>query len=525
MPAEITPQALDGLLRGKTQFALLDVREPGEYNSAHIPGASLMPRRELEARILDAAPHKATPIVVCDDDGRRAALAAATLERAGYADVSVLAGGVNRWVTQEYPTEWGVNVPSKDFGERVEVENAVPEIDAVELRRRIERGDELVILDTRTPEEYRRLCIPGGRSVPGAELALRITDIARDLSADSTVVVNCAGRTRSIIGTRALQRMGVGNAVGLKNGTAGWSLAGYALEAGADRVEMPEPTAEGVAAAEEFADRVMEEDGGIYLDMDGLREVMGRRAGECVYLIDVRTEEEYAAGHIPGFRWFAGGQAVQRSDDVAVVKNCPIVFCCDGRARAAITASWYRQMGHSEVYAVWGGTGEWERVGNSLAEGHPATAPLGLAEARAAVRTITAQELRGMADARVIFVDSSQQFAGGHIPGSRWMPRGWLEAQIGDAVGDKDAPVVASCVDGVGAVFAAATMGEMGYGNVAALEGGVAAWMAAGYEVEQGLAGVMAAPADALPAGTDRSYADMMNYLRWEIALGEKYEA
>ncbi len=524
MPAEITPQALDGLLRGDTQFALIDVREPGEYNSAHIPGASLMPRRELEFRIGDAVPHKATPVVVCDDDGRRAALAAVTLERAGYSDVAALAGGVNRWVTQDYPTEWGVNVPSKDFGERVEVENAVPEIDAVELRRRIDRGDELVILDTRTPEEYRRLCIPGGRSVPGAELALRITDIAKDLSADSTVVVNCAGRTRSIIGTRALQRMGVGNAVGLKNGTAGWSLAGYALEAGADRVELPEPTAESVAAAEEFADRVMAEDGAEYLDIDGLRAVMGRRGSECVYLIDVRTEEEYAAGHIPGFRWFAGGQAVQRSDDVAVVKNCPIVFCCDGRARAAITASWYRQMGHREVYAALGGTGEWARAGNGLDVGHPQAPPLGWADARAAVRVVTAQELRGMAGARVVFVDSSQQFAGGHIPGARWVPRGWLEAQIGGVVAAKDAPIVASCVDGVGAVFAAATLGELGYGDVAALEGGVKAWMAAGYEVEQGLAGVMAAPADALPAGTDRSYADMMNYLRWEIALGEKYE-
>ena len=525
MPAEISPRALDGLLSGNTQFALIDVREPGEYNSAHIPGASLMPRRELEARMADAAPHKATPIVVCDDDGRRAALAAATLERLGYADVSVLAGGVNRWVTQEYPTEWGVNVPSKDFGERVEVENAVPEIDAVELRRRIERGDELVILDTRTPEEYRRLCIPGGRSVPGAELALRITDIAKDLSADSTVVVNCAGRTRSIIGTRALQRMGVGNAVGLKNGTAGWSLAGYALEAGADRVEMPEPTAEAVAAAEEFADRVMEEDSARYLDIDGLRAVMARRADECVYLIDVRAEEEYAAGHIPGFRWFAGGQAVQRSDDVAVVKNCPIVFCCDGRARAAVTASWYRQMGHSEVYAVHGGTSEWQRAGNALAEGHPEAQALGLAEAQASVRTITAQELRAMQGAKVIFVDSSQQFASGHIPGSRWMPRGWLEAQIGDAVADKGDAVVASCADGTSAVFAAATLGELGYGNVAALTGGVVAWRAAGYEVEQGLAGVMSPPADTLPAGTDRSYADMMNYLRWEIALGEKYES
>ena len=72
---------------------------------------------------------------------------------------------------------------------------------------------------------------------------------------DTTVVINCAGRTRSIIGTRLLQRMGVENVVGLENGTAGWVLAGYQLEYGADRLDLPEPTDEGIAAAERYADR------------------------------------------------------------------------------------------------------------------------------------------------------------------------------------------------------------------------------------------------------------------------------
>ena len=174
----------------------------------------------------------------------------ARLESLGYSNVSVLDRGINRWASLDLPTEWGVNVPSKDFGEKVEVVHHVPEIDATELHERIERGDKLVILDTRTPEEYRRFCIPGGRSVPGGELALRITDITADLDPDTTVIVNCAGRTRSIIGTRVLQRMGRENVLGLKNGTSGWVLAGYELESGADRVDMPQPSAEGLAEAE-----------------------------------------------------------------------------------------------------------------------------------------------------------------------------------------------------------------------------------------------------------------------------------
>ncbi len=551
MPTTISSESLDALLKGSEPFALIDVRETGEYNNAHIPGASLIPRRDLESQMADAVPHTATPVVLCDDDARRAALAAGTLEGLGYTDVSVLDGGINRWVTQEYPTEWGVNVPSKDFGEKVEVVHHVPEIDAVELHERIESGEEIVILDTRTPEEYQRLCIPGGRSVPGAELALRITDITKDMSDDATVVINCAGRTRSIIGTRVLQRMGIPNVVGLKNGTAGWSLAGYSLEAGADRLELPDLSEEGIAAAEAYADRLAEEDGVQYLDADGLQALMARRSDETVYLVDVRTEQEYAAGHIPGFRWFPGGQAVQRSDEVAVVKNCPIIFCCDGRTRAAITASWYRQMGHEHVYAVHGGTGEWERAGNSLEGGHPQAQPLGLDEARGKVRMLATSEVpsasdasitlvgtsggpaayvRGAnespaTDAAIIFVGTSQQFAEAHIPGSRWVPRGWLEAQIADVASDKAAPVVVTCGDGVASTFAGATLADEGYADVAVLEGGMKAWQSDGREIEKGLSGVMSTPADVVPAGTDRGYADMMNYLRWEEELGRKYES
>ena len=365
----IAPEVLDALLSGSSQFALVDVRDPGEYNSSHIPGASLISRRSLEFEMADSVPAKRVAIVVCDDDGRRAALAASTLERMGYRDVSTLEGGMNRWVTRGFPTEWGVNVPSKDFGERVEVEHAVPEIAATELNERIQRGDELVILDTRTPEEYRRFCIPGGRSVPGGELALRITDIARDLGPDATVVVNCAGRTRSIIGTRVLQRMGLTNVYGLENGTAGWVLAGLELETNADRVTLEEPTTEAVATAEAYTDRLAAEDGVRFLSIGELRVRMAPAEDEAVYFVDVRTREEYEACHIPGFRWFPGGQAVQRCDDLAVVKKGTLVFCCDGRARATVTASWYRQLGFGEVYAVNGGTRAWAESGLPLERG------------------------------------------------------------------------------------------------------------------------------------------------------------
>src|SRR6058998_1291081 len=441
MADKISAPTLKGLLEGSAPFALIDVREAGEHNSSHIPGASLIARRQLELSIRHAVPLTGTHVVLCDDDGRRAQLAAATVERLGYRRVSVLDGGINRWVTDGFETEWGSNVPSKDFGEKVEVVNHVPEIEAKELAERIAKGEKFVILDSRTPEEFRRFCIPGGRSVPGGELSLRITDIAKNLDRDTTIIVNCAGRTRSIIGARVLQRMGIPRVYGLKNGTAGWVLAGHKLETGADRVELAPPSAEGVAAAEAYAAKLAAEDGVRYLDIAALKSVMARRDQATIYFIDVRTSEEYAAGHIPGFRWFPGGQAVQRSDDLAVVKNCQIVFACDGKARATLVASWYRQMGFREVFAVDGGTTAWVTSGGSLEKGLPDEVPVGYHEARGTVKSISPRELQASPPAAVIFVDTSQDFARGHVPGARWVPRGWLELWIGDVVPSKSTPV------------------------------------------------------------------------------------
>ena len=118
-----------------------------------------------------------------------------------------------------------------------------------------------------------------------------------------------------------------------------------------------------------------------------------RAASESLYFIDVRTDAEFATGRIPGFRWFAGGQAVQRSDDVAVVHGAPIVFVCDGLARAALTASWYRQMGHGEVYALEGGTSAWQAAGRELTTASDASEPSLLAGARASVQVVGATEL------------------------------------------------------------------------------------------------------------------------------------
>ena len=523
MPAITTAHELRALLASHKEFALLDVRDAGNYNSAHIPGASLLPRHRIEYDLPALLPFPGAPLIICDDAEHQAPLAAATAERMGYTRVSVLEGGINRWTSLDFPTEWGTNVPSKDFGERMEVEYGVPEIDSIKLKQRIDSGEKMVIMDTRTPEEFQNFAIPGGRSVPNGELALHVTDILKEHGEDSTVILNCAGRTRSIIGTRALQRMGIPKVYGLKNGTAGWVLAGLELEIGADRLSLPEVSEEGEARAATYAGQAAMEDGVLFMDIDDLEDAVARASRETVYLVDVRREEEYRNGHIPGFRWFPGGQAVQRADDVAPVRNGLIVFTCDGRVRSTLVASWFRQMGFPNVYALQSGVTEWAAKDRQLEEGMPTPQPAGYKDARGKATMVSPQTAASMSDTKKIFVGISAEFAEGHIPGSSWTPRGWLESNIADIAPNKDAPLLVTCTHGVDSVLAARTLSDMGYANVSVLEGGMNAWLQEGLDVEKGLSGVMTPPTDVVVMGPHRSYADTIHYLRWEPELGYKY--
>lgn len=540
MVQSITAAELKNILDTQATCALIDIREPGEYNATHIPGTSLVPRRQLEFRMHRLVPYHGTLVIVCDDDCQRAPLAAATLQQMGYTQVRTLAGGLNRWTTEGYSTEWGVNVPSKAFGEKMEVQHHVPVMHPEELQRRLQRGEKLIILDSRTPEEHQRATIPQARSAPNGELALRISGFVQD--PEATVVVHCAGRTRSIIGARLLQRMGVRNVYDLRNGTMGWRMAGLELEHGSARLDLPAPTPEGLQAAEAFAARLASEDGVQYLTVDALQALLARAAQENVYLIDVRTEAEYARGHIPGFQWFPGGQAVQRADDLVAVRNGHVVFACDGRVRATVTAAWYRQLGFPNVYAVDGGVTAWTANGLALAQSatHEATGgydeglvsdalPFGYEAATAQVDMMAPQALQqilsGAAPPVVIFVDPSSDFSRGHVPGAHWIPRGWLEARVAGVVPSTSQPVVVTCNDGLNAVLAGGTLKGSGYQQVAVLQGGMAAWRRAAMPVEQGLSGIMSLPHDVLPMGIDRNWADAMHYLRWEEELGKKYAA
>src|SRR5712692_4875945 len=490
----IAPAELARLTQSSTPHALLDLREKAAYERGHIYRATSLPRRLLEFRLLTLVPARATPLVVCDEDGRLAALALPTLAEMGYTDVRVLAGGLTAWRAEGRPLVEGINVASKVFGERALHECKTPQLAPHELRKRIERGDDLVIVDTRTPEEYARGSLPGAWSVPGGELVLRIAElVARP---ETTIVVHCGGRTRSYIGAESLRRMQLPNPVlALENGTMGWELAGLTLERGAA------------------------EDGLTFISPDDLAMRLARRERDNnLYVLDVRTADEYAAGHVAGAVWAPGGQAVQATDEYVAVRAASIVLVCDGFARSVMTASWLRRMGFPDVAVLAGGLPAWTAAGGAVEREHPTAVPFGWEAARQRVARVEPGDL---GTGLILSVDQSDAYARGHVPGARWLCRSRLEWTVGTLAPERQAPIAVTCADGVASTLAAATLDRLGYTAVSVLEGGTRAWADAGLAVEDGRTRLADEPDDVVLKPYERGRAAMERYLRWEADLDQ----
>lgn len=368
MAQEISPQSLQQLMASDETHAVLDVRAGERFRAGQIFRSTTVPLGELRERLPALVPVRAVTTVLLHEDEESSKAAIATAEAMGYSDVRWLEGGYEGWTKAGLPVIDGWSVPGKDHGERLLVQQPVPEIEANELAAKIKSGERVIVLDSRTPAEFTRGCIPGGRSVPGGELPLQITDIlAKEKTEGATVVVNCAGRTRSILGAFQLQRMGIPNVVALRNGTMGWQLAGHQLETGTQAQRPPGYSAEAVETAERAAIKIAKEDGVDLINVADLQTLQAAATRETLYVIDVRLTREYVVGHIPGALTIPGGQ-LPFSDDQLAVRGARIVTVCDGHARSIFAGSLWAQMGW-RVSTLDGGVGAWTAAGLPLESG------------------------------------------------------------------------------------------------------------------------------------------------------------
>ena len=510
----IEAETLKAQLHDGQEMALLDAREEATFDKRHLFVASCVPLSRMEMIVDDLIPRRGTRVVWCDDGEGLAAVAAARMSALGYTDVSLLDGGIAAWERAGYRLYNGVHVPSKAFAEVVEHEAQTPWITAEQLQAMIDRGEDMVIFDSRSYEEYHSNSIPGAISVPGAELVYRFTDLTP--SPETTVVVNCGGRTRSIIGAQSLINAGFPNQiVSLQNGTQAWHLAGYDVIEGATQ-RPPEVSAAGLAAARAAAARVAARFSVPTLDRATLDAWRAEAANRTLYVLDVRTPEEYEAGHVPDSLPAPGGQLVQETDSYMAVWGARVVLLDDNGVRATITASWLKQMGWTDVAIM-----TLDAAGGASAKGPHVPRTLGVkTDTAPTIDAASLHEALAAGAIQVVDLDWSREYAKGHIP-SAWFA---TRARLRDALSmlSPTEPIVLTSPDGVLAQLAAADLEDAVTAPIQVLSGGTQAWCQAGFPLEQGATRLADEVDDirlrAREEGGNREAA-MRAYLAWEIEL------
>jgi rhodanese-related sulfurtransferase len=491
----ISAKRVSERLAGNAELALLDVREQGVHYRGHPFYAVSAPLSKLELMIGDLVPRKDVPVIVLDGGNEGLSeKSEARLKSLGYTDVSILEGGCEGWKNAGLELFSGVNVPSKAFGEFVEHHYETPRIPPEELKGLLSKGEKLVILDSRPFAEYHRMNIPGGIDVPGAELAWRVHDLAPD--PDTLVVVNCAGRTRSIIGCQSLRNAGIPNkVVALKDGTMGWDLAGLECERGSRRVGAP-PSEQGrqkaLAAAQKVASRFKVK----FTSRDQVRQWQADPL-RTLYLLDVRTKEEFEQSRVAGSRHAPGGQLVQASDEYVGVRHARVVLIDPERVRAVMTASWLNQMGWDDVYVL-------DDVSGFAMESGPRPAP-------AVKKWKTTASVEG---ATVLDLSTSLRFRKAHVPGAWWGVRSRL-AEAREKIG-RISSLVLTSEDGLLAHLAAPEAAEhFPQADVKVLE----AWKG---PTESGMERATTTLDDVWYKPYDHASdyeKHAQNYLSWEVAL------
>ncbi len=466
----VRPQQLKAMLQDGHELALLDVREAGQFGKSHLLFAVPLPYSRLELDIGRLVPRPGTRMVLCDDgDIGIAARAAHRLQAIGYTDVALLAGGTRGWADAGYTLYSGVNVPSKVFGELVEHAYHTPRVTAHELQRMKESGEDFLLLDGRPVSEHHKMTIPGSICCPNAELPYRVSAMVKNPR--TKIVVNCAGRTRSIVGAQTLINYGIPNPVlALENGTQGWYLADFKLEHGSTRRYPDRTEAASLPAVQASAAKLMQRFAITTVTAAQAKEWL-QDAGRTTYLCDVRTPEEFEAGSIPGALHAPGGQLIQATDQWIGVRNARIVLIDGGEnIRAPMVASWLKQLG-CDAWVLKGGVQAELRSAPAANLDLPALATISAPELKSALA-------RG--NCMVLDLRPSREFRKVHIPGSRWS----IRSRVRSAAGDAGKMVVLVADDSGLARVAAIDLLEAGIALLKMLDGGIAAWTDAAYPVD-----------------------------------------
>jgi rhodanese-related sulfurtransferase len=239
-------------------------------------------------------------------------------------------------------------------------------------------------------------------------------------------------------------------------------------------------------------------------------------SSRSVYLLDVRSPEEFARGHLPRSLSAPGGQLIQATDTWLAVRHAAVVLIDDNGARATTTAAWLVQMGWKDVYVL-----EHALEGETLESGASRLQVPGLEAID--VDVITAEALHDVLGGEVQVVDlaGSARYSEAHIPGAWHLVRSRMRENL-TAI-PQTARLVFTAPSEALAKLAAHDAKQLTSTRIEVLSGGTPAWAAAGYPLESGTARLTGPTDDVQYKALERKPAEVeaaiRQYLSWEVDL------
>ena len=174
----VSAAELMAMLGDGQELALLDVREELDLLAVAPAARASAPLSRLELRVPRLVPRQTTRIVLVDDGDGLAERARQDPERAMATRICSSSRGVSppgaKPATYCFPVSM---FPARRLARWWSIASGTPSIDALELKRMIDSGEDMIVVDSRPFDEFTRVSIPAATNVPGAELVLRVPDL------------------------------------------------------------------------------------------------------------------------------------------------------------------------------------------------------------------------------------------------------------------------------------------------------------------------------------------------------------
>ena len=349
MKLKITPETVRSWISDKEEVAFIDVREIGQHTNGHPFFSISIPYSLFEFNIKILVPNKQTRVILIDNNNGISDLVYNIAHQMGYSNISIIEGGVEEWVSAGYKLFDGINVPSKSFGELIEKYFHTPSITAKELAQKQKNNENYIVIDGRPFLEYNKMSIPKSICCPNAELFYRVSSHIKDMNTE--IIINCAGRTRSIIGAQTLINFGIKNKVkALENGTQGWFLSELSLEHNKNKYLEVLPND---IEIQQLQNKVLKLTNDLNIDLIDLKKAQQLITDKkkSTFIFDVTTSK--TINITPGIIMnVPGGQLIQATDKYIGVWKATVILVDDGDLiRAGTTSFWLKKMGY-EVYIL-----------------------------------------------------------------------------------------------------------------------------------------------------------------------------